>query len=332
MPKLPKLPQLLDRKIYKTGQTRGADDDDIFQNRVGRNSTVLIPRRFWTQPMVFPEGETGFDSGYIVLIEPEYYFGTPDVERDLASQGLRLGNNVLVFYETRQAWVAHPPAQIGWVPAESRVFPLGGQYVARVSATTATTPGQEGLRVVEGFRTTDCKGAGIRLYEYASTSTTGKCRNQLEALYWLCHDSVEIALQYGMSRDDAATRKTSILTYCAANGLLDLDKLREVRAVDQGGETVCPLCLENVSGASFFDKMVQAEGRGVPDLTVTQITLFHLKELRYGKYGHQPYNVGWGHYHCNTVTKDSGIAETLQWMRDVLARNDRLTSGEDTSG
>lgn len=39
---VPKLPQLLDRKIYKTGQTRGADDDVIFQNRVGRNSTVLI--------------------------------------------------------------------------------------------------------------------------------------------------------------------------------------------------------------------------------------------------------------------------------------------------
>lgn len=41
--KLPKLPQLLDRKIYKTGQTRGADDDVIYQNRVARNSTVLIP-------------------------------------------------------------------------------------------------------------------------------------------------------------------------------------------------------------------------------------------------------------------------------------------------
>ena len=43
MEKLPKLPSLLDRKIYKTGQTRGADDDEIYQNRVGRNSTILIP-------------------------------------------------------------------------------------------------------------------------------------------------------------------------------------------------------------------------------------------------------------------------------------------------
>ena len=41
MPKkgLPKLPSLLDRKIYKTGQTRGADDDEIYQNRVSRTSS-----------------------------------------------------------------------------------------------------------------------------------------------------------------------------------------------------------------------------------------------------------------------------------------------------
>ena len=38
-----KLPKLIESKIYKTGQTRGADDDVIYQNRVNRNSTVLIP-------------------------------------------------------------------------------------------------------------------------------------------------------------------------------------------------------------------------------------------------------------------------------------------------
>lgn len=37
------IPKPVQTKIYKTGQTRGADDDVIYQNRVGRNSTVLIP-------------------------------------------------------------------------------------------------------------------------------------------------------------------------------------------------------------------------------------------------------------------------------------------------
>ena len=45
--KIPALPKLIKDKIYKTGQTRGADDDVIYQNRVGRNSTVLIPYSMW---------------------------------------------------------------------------------------------------------------------------------------------------------------------------------------------------------------------------------------------------------------------------------------------
>ena len=36
-------PKPVSVKMYKTGQTRGADDDVIFQNRVARSSTVLIP-------------------------------------------------------------------------------------------------------------------------------------------------------------------------------------------------------------------------------------------------------------------------------------------------
>jgi hypothetical protein len=67
--------------------------------------------------------------------------------------------------------------------------------------------------------------------------------------------------------------------------------------------------------------MAQAEGREVPDLTVTEINLFHINELRYGVYNHKPYNIGWGHHHCNVVTKDSGIIETLKWMKKVLKTN-----------
>ena len=56
----PKLPQLLDRKIYKTGQTRGADDDVIYQNRVSRGSTVLIPYHLWDEVSAPPVGEGDF--------------------------------------------------------------------------------------------------------------------------------------------------------------------------------------------------------------------------------------------------------------------------------
>src|SRR3954470_23561258 len=90
--KPPKLPMLLERKIYKTGQTRGADDDVIYQNRVSRTSTVLIPYFFWNVNLL----KTGFENGFIVLISPTIYFSDEKIADKLASQGLILGENLLV--------------------------------------------------------------------------------------------------------------------------------------------------------------------------------------------------------------------------------------------
>jgi len=316
--KVPKLPQLLDRKIYKTGQTRGADDDVIFQNRVGRNSTVLIPYQFWNESFSYPENERNFENGFIVLIPPAVYFKDKDFSNILKKKSLILGKNCLVFYQTRQDWDRFNPEKIGWKPAQKRNAPLGGNYVARVPATTAL---DNGAKTIQGFTTTTGKGAGIRLYEYASSATIQKCRLQLEALYWLCFDSVDVASKNSMTKQNAEMRKKFILDKCKSMDLLDYKKLNKVRMLDEDNKTICPLCLERLSGVGFLSRMMQAEGREVPDLTVTEINLFHIKELRYGVYNHKPYNLGWGHHHCNVVTKDSGILETLKWMKVVLQRN-----------
>ncbi len=312
--RLPKLPQLLDRKIYKTGQTRGADDDVIYQNRVGRNSTVLISYSFWDKELL----SIGFENGFIVLISPTTFFSDEKIESKLASQGLILGENLLVFYETRQQWDTNNPEKKGWKPAVKRTAPLGGQYVARVPATTAL---ENGSKIIRGFAETANKGAGIRVFEYASSKTTKDCRDQLEALFWLCGDSEAVMQTAGMKSEDIVLRKSSILEDCKVRGLLDLDRLIKSRIINKQGKTTCPLCLEELSGTGFISRMEQAQGREVPDLTVTQINLFHIEELRINTLNHKPYNLGWGHHHCNVVTKDSGINETLRWMNDVLKRN-----------
>lgn len=323
MPKqsIPKLPQLLERKIYKSGQTRGADDDEIYQNRVGRTSTVLIPFHFWNNDIKQLLANGFFEAGYLVLIKPEVYFSFKEPATELAAQGLSLGDNCLVFYETRQQWNNHNPDQLGWTPACSRLSPLGGEYTARVPATTALA---DGGKVIRGFSATAQKGAGIRQYEYSTADTVLKCRMQLEAEYWMCFDSVEAAVDFGMTSDEANLRKTYALTTAEASGLLDLDRLCAGRTINKLGETVCPLCLERLSGYGFFNRMAQAAGREVPDITVTEINLFHIEELRYGVYNHRPYNVGWGHHHCNVVVKDAGISPTLQWMKRVIARNESM--------
>jgi BstXI restriction endonuclease len=198
------------------------------------------------------------------------------------------------------------------------VNPLGGNYLARIPATTAT---ENGGKIIRGFDQTINKGAGIRVYEYASSNTIDQCRLQLEALFWLCGDSEKVAVANGMTAENADVRKASILAQCKESGLLDASRLIKARILNSRSRTICPLCLEELSSQGFFNRMAQAEGREVMDLTITQLNLFHIAELRYGVLNHRPYNLGWGHHHCNVVVKDSGILETLEWMSRVLNRN-----------
>ena len=310
--RIAKLPQLLDRKIYKTGQTRGADDDEIYQNRVSRTSTVLIRWSHWGIC------RQTYDGGHIVLISPTDYFAFPNALEALAAAGLVLGQNALVFYETRESWNAHNPEILGWTPADCRTPPLGGQYVARIPATTAAA---NGAKINRGFTETAKKGAGIRVYEYASKAAIDECRLQLESMFWTCEDSVAVAVANGMAEADAITRRADNREKCIEANLLDIRRLVAARMRDEDGFTVCPLCLERLTAQGFFNRMEQAEGREVADLTITQLNLFHIEELRVGVLNHRPYNLGWGHHHCNVVVKDAGIVKTLEWMRSVVDLN-----------
>lgn len=316
----PKLPDLLGRKISKTGQTRGADDDVIYQNRVNRSNTVLIPYKSWELCAKPQDGSDEYESGFIVLLCPAEYFGNPNITAELAAKGLELGKNALVSYETREQWDTNNPDALGWKVATKRTAPLGGYYLARVPATTAKNKAKA-KRIVVGFHKTKPKGAGIRVYEYASKATNAKCRLQLETLFWLCADSDQVAVSNGMTPENVATRKSAILAQCKESGLLDVERLTEARILNAHGKTICPLCLVELSGEGFFNRMEQAEGRGVHDLTITQLNLFHIAELRFGVLNHCPYNVGWGHHHCNVVVTDSGILKILEWMRGVVNRN-----------
>ena len=259
-----------------------------------------------------------FEKGYIVLINPTDYFSSQNPEELLAQYNLVLGETCLVFYETRHDWNTYNPDKLGWDYANSRDIPLGGNYVARVPATTAAI---DSGKINRGYATQSPKGAGIRQYEYASSDTINKCRIQLEAIYWLCYDAVDVAVDFGMTPEDANLRKTLCLQEAEQLGLLDYDKLYEQRIIDRDHFTVCPFCLKRLSGNGFYNRLSQPEGREVPDLTVTEINLFHIDELKFGEYNHRPYNLGWGCHHCNVVVKDSGIYPTLQWIKGVLDRN-----------
>lgn len=316
------LPQLLQRKIYKTGQTRGADDDVIYQNRVNRNNTVLIPYMLWRGDTKLKALSDYFENGYIVLINPEEYFNKVNPVHEFSKDSLIIGRNCLVFYQTREDWIRYNPEKLSWKPATSRMDPLGGQFVARVPATTSI---EGGVKINHGFNTTELKGAGIRQYEYAHSKTIKDCQKQLEAIFWMCFDAVDVVRDFGMTETQARLRKDFAFKECEKEGLLDYTKLKSSRIIDSEGYTICPLCLDRLSGSGFFNRLEQAAGRRVPGLTVTEINLFHINELVYEQYNHKSYNLGWGCHHCNVVTKDAGIENTLLWMQSVLERNKLLT-------
>lgn len=315
--KIPSLPNLLKSKIYKTGQTRGADDDVIFQNRVNRNSTVLIPYDFFDLTSQAPDNKGKFENGFIVLINPVDYYWKENFQNEMTSKGLKLGKNALLFYETRQQWNEYNPISKKLKPATSRTEPLGGSFVARVPSTTSS--GDE--KISHGFNISSLKGAGIRVYEYASKEVMKDCQYQLEYLFWLCFDSELVASEAGMTLEQIKERKSYIEEICKERKLSEHKLLKENRMIDKEENTVCPLCLEKLKGIGFLSRLVQAEGRNVPDLTVTEINLFHIKELRTGSFNHKPYNLGWGHHHCNVVCKDSGIIDTLKWMKIIVEKN-----------
>jgi hypothetical protein len=161
------------------------------------------------------------------------------------------------------------------------------------------------------------------VYEYADDATISACRLQLEFLFWSCYDIDEFLK--ACSEEEATKLRSHMLevkTDAVKKGLVDMKKLKEQRIVNENGNTICPLCLKPISALEFASKMEQIKGREIPDLTVTNISLFHIHELRSGEFNHRTYNLGWGHHHCNVTVADMGVQGTLEWMKEVLEANE----------
>ena len=309
------LPAFIAHKIYKTGQTRGADKDTIYQNRVSRTSTVLIPFDSYAGGQIIPED--GFENDFIVIIKPADYFSDrPPAPREGLPTELKVGRNMLVFYETKRDWERYNPQDFGWHPASHRKDPLGGEYVARIPDTTRE--GDSEIR--RGFtgRSEGAQGAGIRVFEYASAEQLRLTRHQLAFLAWRAEGIEELSRAEGEA--DPGACKDYIDQYCQRHDLADVARLGEARVLREG-KAVCPLCLKPITAQDLATKVEQAEGRQVTRQAITPASLFHVKELRVGQYNHLAYNLGWGHHHCNAVARDIGIEGTLEWMQEVLNRN-----------
>ncbi|MFD1605369.1 BstXI family restriction endonuclease [Flavobacterium artemisiae] len=311
--RLPKLPPLLQSKIYKTGQTRSANDDVIFQNRANRNGTVLIPfesiRLF--DISIFTSDK--FESGFIVLLSPEEYYTNPDTVLLMRARKLKLGVNAILLYETRAQWNEFNPYRNKLNIAEKRTSPIDGHFVARIPSTSKNEE-----KVILGFNTSSCKGAGIRVSEYASLSTIKSSHLQLEYLFWLCHNSKEIALGAGMTDSEIENRITAITAACNNQKLSNTDRLYKARIIDSAKNTICPLCLKKLSAENFLINFFESAEKSDINKEISPINLFYINQLKTGEFNHTPYNLAWGHQNCNMICKETGVIETIKWMKEIV--------------
>lgn len=130
-----------------------------------------------------------------------------------------------------------------------------------------------------GYATQSPKGAGIRLYEYASKETIKECRLQLEAIFWLCVDSVEAMINNGMSHKDAKLRKMLVLEEAKQRKLLDFEQLRSKRIINSQNHTICPLCLRELSGEEFLNRLANPRGEKSLILQLHKLICSILKNL-----------------------------------------------------
>ncbi|WPO78276.1 BstXI family restriction endonuclease [Flavobacterium sp. KACC 22761] len=311
--RLPKLPPLLQSKIYKTGQTRSANDDVIYQNRANRNGTVLIPFESINLFDISDFTSNRFESGFIVVLSPEEYYSNPDTPVLMKARKLKLGVNAILLYETRAQWNEFNPYKNKLSVAEKRTSPIDGHFVARIPSSS---PKEE--KIILGFNTSSCKGAGIRVAEYAPLSTIKSSHLQLEYLFWLCYNSKEIALGAGMTESEIENRIAAISTACHNQKLANTDRLYKTRIIDNSKNTICPLCLKKLSADAFLLNFFESSEKLDISKEISPINLFYINQLKTGEFNHAPYNLAWGHQNCNMICKETGVIETIKWMKEVV--------------
>ena len=169
----------------------------------------------------------------------------------------------------------------------------------------------------------DQKGLGNCDFDFATTEVLEK------TLYQLSMMILKISgIKEEIEKRDASIKRSeidegekSIIEYCVKNNLYDLKRLKSVGALNEKEVPVCPLCKEIIEPSSLFETKKQVEGREVVHNTQSEIVLMHIEALVPMKLNHRPYNLGWGHEHCNKIQGEHSIEKTLENLKRILRAN-----------
>ena len=116
---------------------------------------------------------------------------------------------------------------------------------------------------------------------------------------------------------------------------LDIEKFKYYSAIDSNKKLTCPLCLKKIKyedlhrTADYSDNShsENAVTQNVYTTRSTQVNVFHMRPLVYGSVEHKPYQVFWGHHHCNTNLGQNrcfSLEEIKQFKKDGKIKNEKI--------
>lgn len=324
---------------YSTYKKIIAENPDFLNKYENGYAVRISPEEYFENNGVLAEGLELGKNAFV-------YYKTIDSKR--AYEPLPHWTEVIELYTSNQE---KPTGAQEWV-GEYALFINNAKppLVSTICKTNNSLSKEEIKRLKEQYRLEKVPsqaGLGNFDYDYATKEETLKIKYQLsylmlnvkgmdEYLYELCKNDV-VERKYEFPSDAyiaAAAGKDAFVNlyqetlrfievFCNEHGLLDLQKLEDIRAWDNNmHEPVCPLCLETLSPEDFLEVESQAYGREEEDNTRSKIALMHIRALKPGELNHRTYNLGWGHRHCNQIQEDQDIETTIHRLRKIVNNNE----------
>ena len=286
-------------KVSKSGYAtpRGGDKGG-YQNHVYRTGKVIIPYEKFKN--INPNIYKG---GWVVRLFVNQAFNQNGKLNIIKNQfvNLVIGENCFVLYRSYEELSKFPPLS-NWSTREhfskdnkkskTRTFDGydKGHYILRIPALGGSTKVTK-KKKYEGI------AQGFFAPEYSTPEFEYLVRLQLVFLIFQSENNP-------YTKNQSLHIKKILKKYNYA----DIKRFKYYGAIDKNEKLACPLCLKKIKYNDLHRTADYTEnsqsGNAVIQNTYTtrstQVNVFHMRPLVYGSIEHKPYQVFWGHHHCNT--------------------------------
>ena len=313
-------------KVSKSGYAtpRGGDKGG-YQNHVYRTGKVIIPYEKFKN--INPNIYKG---GWVVRLFVNQAFDENKRLHVIKNKfvDLVIGKNCFVLYRSYEELSNFPPLR-NWSIREhfskdnkkskTRTFDGydKGHYILR-------TPAQGGSTKVTKLKRYEGIAQGFFAPEYSTSEFDYLVRLQLVYLIMQSENN-PYKPEHGLH----------IKKILKKYNCLDIEKFKYYSAIDSNKKLTCPLCLKKIKyedlhrTADYSDNShsENAVTQNVYTTRSTQVNVFHMRPLVYGSVEHKPYQVFWGHHHCNTNLGQNrcfSLEEIKQFKKDGKIKNEKI--------